>query len=485
MNEPTIPLPTKEGDLSDSDEDPPGPIFFEQAWLLLGLSPKPFIQGEGGWILENSTTSWVIFGLGLMVLTLGSILECSVDRFSPARLLITLEKKWGKERAETLEDELDRIEDYRPGAAFLKILGLVGTFVGLFGLILKAGPSWKALGPLALAFLGILLLGDLVPAKISNSRADPIAFRTRRFLKVLYLLSLPLLIPTNLLTRFVTRNLIGIREEHKKNGSDLAEEIQAAVEDSDEDEELAPSEIDWIKNVVSFREKSVVHVMTPRTEIVGIEAEASFQDAVKKAVQAGHSRLPVYKERIDEVIGVFYIRDAVSLLADPESGDLEDKVTRHMRECLFVPRSKKLGPLLEEFRKKRVHIGIVLDEWGGTFGLVSVEDILEEIVGEIEDEYDNEREELFRILEEGSVVDLDARMKVDDLNELIGERIEESDDYETVGGFISTTLGRIPRTGESFQIGSLDFEVISADDRRTKRLRVRVLENQEARHEES
>ena len=483
MNEPTIPIPTEEGDLSDSDEDPPEPTPSKPLWLILGLSPNPFLLGEGGWILEDAGTSWLIFGSGLAVLTMGSILECSVDRFSPARLLISLEKRWGRERAEALEDELDKIEDYRPGAACLKILGLVGTFVGLFGLILKAGPNWEALGPLALAFLGILILGDLVPEKIATSRADPIAFRMRKFLRALYLLSLPLLVPTNLLTRFVTRNLIGIREETKKSGADLAEEIQAAVEDSDEDEELAPSEIDWIKNVVSFREKSVVHVMTPRTEIVGIEANASFQDAVKKAVDAGHSRLPVYKERIDEVIGVFYIRDAVSLLADPDSGNLEDRVTRHMRECLFVPRSKKLGPLLEEFRKKRVHIGIVLDEWGGTFGLVSVEDILEEIVGEIEDEYDNEREELYRILEEGSVIDLDARMKVDDLNELIGERIEESEDYETVGGFISTNLGRIPRTGESFQIGSLEFEVIAADDRRTKRLRIRVLENQAHREE--
>jgi CBS domain containing-hemolysin-like protein len=484
MNEPTTPLISQEGDLSDSDEDPPEP-FSKAFQPILGLSSVSALQGESGWILEDATTSWIIFGAGLAILTLGSILECSVDRFSPARLLITLEKKLGRERAEALEEELDQLEDFRPGAAFLKILGLVGTFVGLFGLVLQAGPDWSALGPIALAFLGILLLGDLVPEKIANSRADPIAFRMRKFLRLLYHLSLPLLIPTNLLTRFVTRNLIGIREEKKKNGADLAEEIQAAVEDSDEDEELAPSEIDWIKNVVSFREKSVVHVMTPRTEIVGIEASASFQDAVKKAVKAGHSRLPVYKERIDEVIGVFYIRDAVTLLADPNSGNLEDKVTKHMRECLFVPRSKKLGPLLEEFRKKRVHIGIVLDEWGGTFGLVSVEDILEEIVGEIEDEYDNEREELFRILEEGSVIDLDARMKVDDLNELIGERIEESEDYETVGGFISTNLGRIPRTGESFQIGSLDFEVIAADDRRTKRLRIRILENHKVPREES
>ncbi|HHI81274.1 MAG TPA: HlyC/CorC family transporter [Planctomycetes bacterium] len=480
MNEESIAPQNEEGDLSDSDEDPTGPSHFSAIGLGLALP----LQGDSGWILENTSTAWLFFGIGLGFLFLGSLLESSIDRFSPARLLITLEKKWGKDRAEALEEELDRIEDYRPGAAFLKILGLTATFIGLFGLILKTDHSFSAFGSIALAFLGILLLGDLVPTKIADSRADPIAFRTRGLLRLLYRLSLPLLVPTSWITRFVTRNLIGIRDENNKNGADLAEEIQAAVEDSDEEEKLAPSEIDWIKNVVSFREKSVVHVMTPRTEIVGIEANASFQDAVKKAVQAGHSRLPVYRERIDEVIGVFYIRDAVTLLADPDSGNLQDRVTQHMRECLFVPRSKKLGPLLEEFRKKRVHIGIVLDEWGGTFGLVSVEDILEEIVGEIEDEYDSEREELYRVLEEGSVVDLDARMKVDDLNELLGERIEESEDYETVGGYLSTTLGRIPRTGETFQIGSLEIEVLSADDRRTKRLRVRVLENQESAREE-
>ena len=270
------------------------------------------------------------------------------------------------------------------------------------------------------------------------------------------------------LSRFFLRNVLGIRQEIEaaKEKANLADEIRAAVEDSDEEETLKDEEKDWIANIIDLRKADVAHVMTPRIDIIAIESARSFREAVEIATDKGHSRLPVFEDKLDNITGIFYVRDAVKLMAE------EDKD--------FVPESKGVGDLLREFKSRRVQIAIVVDEYGGTAGLVSMEDIVEEIVGEIEDEYDPEEENPLKIIEQGKVAEIDAKVRIDDLNEALGIELPDSEDFETMGGFVFSQLGKIPKTGESLLYQNIQITVLSASDRKIEQLKIRVLQKEAA-----
>ncbi len=255
----------------------------------------------------------------------------------------------------------------------------------------------------------------------------------------------------------------------------FANEIIATVAEGERDGFVGEEEADMIENVVELPAFEVSEVMTPRTDVHWVEATTPVTDALKHAAAMRHSRLPVGEGDVDHIIGVFYIRDVVDRLTEIDK--LKDLPVRDLcRKPLYVPETKKVSQMLKDFRENRLHIAIVLDEYGGTAGLVTIEDILEEIVGEIEDEYDPERESPLVVLEDGRSAEADAKVRIGDLNEEIHANLPESEDYETVGGFVFSQLGRIPTPGESFQYENVEVTVVSANDRKIERLRIRVLE---------
>lgn len=468
---------------AERDEEPE-PCPARAACLAL-LIPLPLETSLAEASSSLSPLLWI--GIGLFLAFVGGLLGSALLQFSPARILIYLEKRFSQDpdkldHLPQLEEELDLSEQWVAPTSILQYLGIG---LAIYGTTLVDGDTsyWpQGLPGILLTLVCAAFFGGILPHKISIWRAEETIYRALPLLRLLHLTFLPLTWPLNRITRFIVRNLMGIRreEEEEKEQENLADEIRAAVEDSDEAEALHEEEKDWIENIVDFQKADVAHVMTPRTEIVAIGSEKSFREAVKLALEEGHSRMPVFDKTLDDVMGIFYVRDSVRLMLENSEDILDTPVGQHVRQPYFVPESKAAGELLREFKAKRLHIAIVVDEYGGTAGLVSLEDIVEEIVGEIADEYDDEEETTvaLKVLEPGRLAEVDGKVQIDDLNEALGIEIPESEDYETIGGYVLAQLGKVPESGENFSEGDVRITVLAAGARKVDRLRIQVLDKQ-------
>lgn len=199
--------------------------------------------------------------------------------------------------------------------------------------------------------------------------------------------------------------------------------------------------------MLEFRDTTVGEIMTPRTEMSGIEVNTSLSEAVEIVIREGHSRYPVYKETIDNITGMLYAKDLLKELNQPDgSGD----ISHYLRKPFFVPESKKLRSLLHNFQNQKVHVAVVLDEYGGTAGLVTIEDILEELVGEIVDEYEPPQPEPIKKIDEYTI-EVDARHEVDELNDELAINVPEDEDYETIGGLCICQTGPYTNDGRDLR----------------------------------
>ena len=243
-------------------------------------------------------------------------------------------------------------------------------------------------------------------------------------------------------------------------------------EHATEDRPVDPEERLMLLNIVKLRELRVDDVMVPRADIVAVEAHSSFEDVLSVIRKELHSRTPVYRETLDDVIGMVHVKDLLVRVSNGGDFSLE----RVMRDTLFVPPSMPARELLLKMRKSRIHMAIVVDEYGGTDGLVTIEDLVEEIVGEIEDEHDIAEGPLLVDGPDGTL-EADARAPVAQLAQALGRDLLEADreeDIDTLGGLVFALVGRVPRAGERVVHPSgAEFEVLDADARRVKRLRVR------------
>ena len=224
---------------------------------------------------------------------------------------------------------------------------------------------------------------------------------------------------------------------------------------------------EMLRSIIELDYTTVREVMVPRLDMVAIEAGASLKEAAATIVEYGHSRLPVYIETIDDVLGIVYVRDLLAAIANPQGDSDLRSLTR---PAFIVPETKRVDELLEEFRQRRTQIAIVVDEYGGTEGLVTMEDVLEEIVGEIEDEFSRVREAEITRDEQGTVY-VSAGLSTEEVQALFGVNIE-SDDFDTIGGFVYHNLGRIPHVGDVVENGALRVEVASVAGRRLRTLKI-------------
>jgi CBS domain containing-hemolysin-like protein len=226
-----------------------------------------------------------------------------------------------------------------------------------------------------------------------------------------------------------------------------------------------------IEKVLELSETAAAEIMTPRTDIVAIEVHSDLQTVLRTITSAGHTRVPVFEGNIDTIVGLVYAKDLLKEMGKPpEEFRLLDKI----RQAYFVPETKPLRALLHEFQNQKLHIAVVLDEYGGTAGIVTLEDILEELVGEITDEYEKTPPEPIMKIDEHTI-EADARTYVDDLNDKFELSLPEDEDYDTIGGFVFSHLGYVPRSGESFDYGKLKFTIASAEPRRIKRIRIQQI----------
>jgi CBS domain containing-hemolysin-like protein len=249
-----------------------------------------------------------------------------------------------------------------------------------------------------------------------------------------------------------------------------AAELKLIVERGGEQGILEAEEEQMIHAVIELGDRRVHEVMVPRTTIVSLAATASMDEAIQTIVEEGHSRIPVYEESVDHVIGILYAKDLLPYLRD--AAGPRPELPGILRAPLFVPESMSIDDLLHEFQRRKVHIAIVLDEYGGTAGIVTIEDLLEEIVGEIQDEYDVEEPMVERLSEDEAR--LDGRADVSELNELFDTEIEleDEDEYDTIGGLIYHRIGGIPAPGDRVEVDGLVLTVETVDGRRVDKVRV-------------
>lgn len=251
----------------------------------------------------------------------------------------------------------------------------------------------------------------------------------------------------------------------------------AVVGDSDPEvsTELSLARRDMIARVVAFDEKKVVDVLAPRADIAAVDIETSLDELLSAFVKAGHSRMPVYRGDLDDPVGMVHIKDVVALISEGDNKPVEEPVLKTIRrEILYVPPSMRVTDLLLRMQASRIHMALVIDEYGGTDGLVTIENLVEEIVGEINDEHDEEETPVVSILAGGGW-EVDARVELDAFAEETGYRLEtEEDESDTVGGYVVFLAGRVPQRGEVLSgAHGFDIEVTEADARKVRKLRIR------------
>jgi magnesium and cobalt transporter len=260
--------------------------------------------------------------------------------------------------------------------------------------------------------------------------------------------------------------LLQFRQRKKSSHPDLQKEIQELIDAGEEEGLLSEDEGEMIQSILSFRDTVAREIMVPRTDAVIVSADTSIRELLQLIIERGHSRFPVYSETIDNIIGILHVKDLLSYW-EQEHLDLR----QILRTPYFIPETKKISQLLRELRDRKSHMAIVIDEYGGTAGLVTIEDIIEEIIGEIHDEHDSD-EALMVPTEEGDLL-VDARLEIEKLAEHFNIQIPEGN-FESVGGFIISILGRVPHIHESITHFPLEMIIESADARKIRKIRVKT-----------
>jgi len=362
----------------------------------------------------------------------------------------------------------------------INFLGFLASAFAAVSLVDDAAGFFRQFGPLANSASGIALVvvtmlltlftivfGELVPKQIGLAHAERVALATSRLIEYLGTLFGPLVAALTYVTRQVSRLF---RADVTADERISSEELRLIIEQGGEQGILEAEEEQMINAVIELGTRRVHEVMVPRIAMVTLSAEATIGQAIDSIVEEGHSRIPVYEDTVDEIVGIVYAKDLLPFLkaGAPETPDLRAL----LRTPVFVPESMTVDDLLHELQRRKVHLAIVLDEYGGTAGLVTIEDLLEEIVGEIQDEYDEEEPMIVKLSEDEARVD--GRASVDDLAEIFETHVplEDEDEYDTVGGLIYHRSGGVPKPGDQVAVDGLTLTVETTDGRRVSKVLV-------------
>ena len=315
-----------------------------------------------------------------------------------------------------------------------------------------------------------LVLGELVPKKIAMNKPEKMAFMAAPILVFVAKVTRPIVKFLAFSTNSVLK-LIGI-DPHADEEVVTEEEIRMMVDVGGEKGVIEDTQIEMINNIFEFDDIDVADIMTHRTDMVCVDEEEPLAEAVKLSIENGFSRIPVYKEDPDNIIGIVYIKDFLKYVGSnlPKTKTVKDM----MRSAYYVPETKRCGELFTEMTEKRVQMAVVVDEYGGTAGIVTLEDLLESIVGNIQDEYDHEDEEISIIND--TTFEVDGITDIEEVEECTGKTFPEGD-YDTIGGYIISVLGFLPEDGQmnEVQFENVKFTVLNVEDRRIGKVKVEIL----------
>jgi len=323
--------------------------------------------------------------------------------------------------------------------------------------------TWGIVIEVVLVTLFILIFSEVTPKIVAVKNPDKFALRTSFLIELVYIMLLPVSIALERVTNIISKLFQVKSTEHFLS----EEEIRTLVELGEEKGALEEDEREMIDSIFEFGETTVGEIMVPRVDMVCIDMRASLEQLVRLIREKGHTRIPMYDEHIDNIRGIIHAKDLIPFLDKPET---EIELSKLARTAYFVPESKKIDELLREFQKEKMHMAIVVDEYGGTAGLVTLEDVLEEIVGEIQDEYDREQPKFHRIDENTIIVD--AKINIHDLNEILKEPLPESENYDTLGGLIFNITGSVPQEKEIIKYNNYDLIIEQVEGQRIGTVRI-------------
>ncbi len=401
-----------------------------------------------------------IFAVAALIVFLSATAQASLVYIDRARLRHMLEE--GTRRANALMRLLDE-----PTSTLSTILvvytaslcaaAAAGFWIAL-DLWLNVAP-WAAIVA-ALVELLVLLLAQFLGRVVGLARPERVALSFVHPVELLIRMLFFVLLPLNALDAWV-RSLFGV--QHNLTSADAEDRLRHLVEGN---ADLEEDEREMIASVIELGEQPVREIMVPRIDIVSALDTSSVRDVLDRIVESGHSRIPIFNATIDNITGVVYAKDLLKFLRD---GEQTAAARQLAREPSFVPETKKVDELLHEMQQRRVHLSIVVDEYGGTAGLITIEDLIEEIVGEIQDEYDVEEASIQEVSDTEAL--FDARVSIRDVNDTLDLDIED-EDFDTLGGLLYHELGKVPNVGDEVRVDGAVVTVLTTTGRRVRKVRV-------------
>ncbi len=407
----------------------------------------------------DSPTVFAVLAIIVASLVLAAVAaaETALERASDVRIQAIASR--GDSRARRIAGDLDQPQKFLAALTAARVLS-AAVVVSVFAFL--GVRSYEPLG----GAIGVGMAGGvwaaIVQMTVGLMAARRPEYSAIQLSRVVQVTGLVFAVPAFILAlpaRFIARSLSAVTPDG--NG-----DILALVEREEASGGVEEQERRMIRGIIALEDKTAREIMVPRIDVAAADIEDSVMDVATIVNERGFSRVPVYRENIDDIVGIIYAKDLLRAVA---IGGPERQIADMLREAVFIPESKRLDQLLTEMQGSRSHMAIVVDEYGGTAGLVTIEDLLEEIVGEIEDEYDIARPAM-EIISEDEVV-LDAGMTTDTLRDLFGYEVD-SESFDTVGGFLIHQLGRLPSVGDEVSVGGLNLRVLSMSGRRVRRLRI-------------
>ncbi len=387
-----------------------------------------------------------------------------------------------KRQYESISDENDapppfnKIRDFRIVMitfSMMRLFSLLVLFISLT-LVIPARITdqvsvWDAIIFAVVAFVVVLtseILAEIMISRPKNRFALPLGYILIAFYYVFYFIIM--------LIRRISKSIVARVAPENNQGEEENVNLEQMIEEQRVRHKLEDDERKMIESIVDLHEATVREVMIPRIDVSFLDVNIPYHEAVRFINQEGYSRIPVYENTVDNIVGFLYAKDLLKPVEQNRIISIRDL----LREAHFVPDSKNVTQMMREFLNSRVHVALVVDEYGGTAGLITLEDIIEEIVGEIRDEHDVEEPLYKAVSEHEGVYSVDAKINLDDLAELLKCKFNEDDNFETLGGLIFDRLGRLPEAGEEFQSDGLKIHINQVEGRRISWVRVEKLKNE-------
>lgn len=420
--------------------------------------------------MDPGPLSFLVIIICLLLIALLSGSEVAFISLNRVRLRHLIEKgNHNAEIAQRIRDEHDRFFSavILSGNMFTVLASSVGTAVsiGYFG-----EDAGIIVATVAMTLLTVVF-GELAPKTFAVSHAEKISLVLARPIEMYIKLISPLVYVFNALSNFIIRVFGG---EVKPAPQLLTEdEMKAMIRIGEEEGTLEKEEKEMLHNIFEFGDKRVTEAMVPRTEIVAVSEDAAVSDVLSLVSEKGYSRYPVIKETVDNITGVLYVKDIIRKMAEEEV-PLQSELKNFVRDAYYIPESKMVTSLLDDMQKNKFQIAVVVDEHGGTAGLITLEDIMEEIVGALQDEFEAiEAEKEVEVVDESTFV-VSGSTGIDEINELVGVALDD-EEFHTIGGFVFGLFGHLPKVGEKLRFHELRFLILEMEGKKIEKVKITKL----------